>query len=123
MLLKEINFHFLNEDGVTILMFRNENNYFQIQDTKEYDQQDIDLNQNIYYLELNDQIKGGYSGISRIELNLNILTIDLNEIGKKNIGLSRIEMILIKMNNEKELLLKKELIKVIEKYKISTNLK
>ena len=58
----------------------NQHEYLMIQDSLNYDEQDVELGMDTYYLEVNDQSKGGYGGIDRIELDRGKLKIGLNKI-------------------------------------------
>ena len=77
----------LDENNVFIIGFFNSetNDYFMIQDCLNYDEQDIQLGMNSYYIELNDQSNGGYGGIKNFELTRRNLKIDLDELGIKHL--------------------------------------
>ena len=106
---------FLDKDG---------NSYFQIQDSLglEYDEQDIRLGMNTYYLEKNDQRFSCYGGLSKIILNSNQLIFYLDAIGVSNIEESKIE-IELNLNQTEYFKLKNELLFLIDKHSILSNLK
>lgn len=91
--------------------------YFQIQDIETYEQQDIALGMDRYYIEKNDQGFGGYGGILKIEINQGYLRFDLDEVGKKNLQEDYIEVI---WNGDEPIFhqVQKALKKLIEKYSI-----
>ncbi len=107
-----------DENGLLIIAFsgktENESIYLMIQDAFDRnDEQEIELGMNTFYIEINDQSKSGYGGISEIELCKNLLSIKLNETGKKNLKVEN-KRINIGINiSEKEFVNLTEKLKVI----------
>ena len=87
-----------DENKVLIIAFsgvvtdNNEPAYFMIQDSIEYDEQDIDLDLNKYYIEKNNQSMGGYGGIKKLKLARNRIQIELDQIGIENLKETNIEI-------------------------------
>jgi len=52
-----------------IFQDRDEEKYFQIQEAFKYDEQDVKLGMDKYYIEINDQKYGYYGGIEKIRLD------------------------------------------------------
>lgn len=72
--------------NVLIVGFYTEENYLMIQQSlDEYDEQDVRLGMNTYHIERDDQSYGGYGGVERVNLRRDLIEIELNAIGKKNL--------------------------------------
>ena len=69
MLLTITNYTLIQEENISILGFSEGNKYFQIQESQDYDEQDINLGLNTYHIEFNDQKNGRYGGIEKIKMN------------------------------------------------------
>jgi hypothetical protein len=69
-------------------------NSFQIQDTLEYDEQDEERGEDLYYITLEDSegYIGTYGGIQRITLSATNLQVELDEVGQKTLGVSQIKI-------------------------------
>ncbi|RBP26417.1 immunity protein 10 of polymorphic toxin system [Oceanihabitans sediminis] len=79
-----------DENGLLIIGFSgklsNEDFYLIIQDASDReDEQEIELGMDTFHIEVNDQSRGGYGGITELELWKNTLHLKLNEVGKKNL--------------------------------------
>lgn len=62
--------------------------YLMIQDAFDReDEQEIKLGMDTFFIEFQDQARGGYGGIQEIELSRDYLRIELNDVGKKNLKL------------------------------------
>jgi hypothetical protein len=86
-----------DEYGVLIIALANlqndePQNYFMIQDSEEYDEQDRELGMDTYYIERDKQIFSSYGGIKTITLNPVSLRIELNEKGARQLEASIIEI-------------------------------
>ncbi|MBD0779943.1 hypothetical protein HPE56_19265 [Maribacter sp. ANRC-HE7] len=107
-----------DENELLIIAFSgktgNEDIYLIIQDAFDRkDEQEIELGMNTFHIEINDQSRSGYGGISEIELWKNMLSIKLDKTGKENLKVEN-EIINIGLNiNEKEFVNLTEKLKVI----------
>lgn len=91
-------------------------NYLMIQDAYDReDEQEINLGMDTFYIETQDQSRGGYGGIKEIELGRDYLHIELNEIGKKNLKLTNSTLkISFDINHKSILNLKEKLNEIFE---------
>ena len=87
-----------DENKVLIIAFsgvvtkNNEPVYFMIQDSIEYDEQDIGLGLNKYYIEKNNQSMSGYGGLKKLTLARNSIQIELDQVGIENLKETNIEI-------------------------------
>lgn len=109
---KEI-FADFDENEILIIMFSGDSNdqgetvYFMIQNSKEYDDQDEQLNMETYYIEKNDQSMGGYGGIKELRLDKNRIQIEFDNKGIENLIEKKIEIEFECNDNEYDNLRKK----------------
>ena len=99
------------EDGILIIGFLEEleQKYFMIQDALgEYGEQDIELDMDTYYIEINDQLFSTYGGINKIKMSAQRLVFTLNNRGLESLKEDEIT-IDFTLSREKYLELKKEL--------------
>jgi hypothetical protein len=66
--------------------------YFMIQDSNEYDHQDKELGMDTYYIEKNDQSMSGYGGVKELRLSKNKIQIDLDQKGIERLEETNIEI-------------------------------
>lgn len=59
------------------------------------DPQDVELGHDTFYIELNDQSRGGYGGVSGIDVSPHTVTFSLTETGRRQLGLQQ-DMVVIK---------------------------
>jgi hypothetical protein len=85
-----------DENEVLIIVFADlqenggPNHYFMIQHTNEYEEQDIKLDTDTYYIERDDQGFSTYGGIEKISLRPTQISIDLDKLGQKHLAVSKI---------------------------------
>jgi len=92
-----------------------EERYFQIQDAYAYDEQDISLGMNKYYIELIDQCFGSYGGIESIQRNPSELRIGLDSAGEKKLNTSEIIM---EIEEVEFIKIQRELMDIFSKHQI-----
>ncbi len=61
------------------------NHYFMIQHSEEYDEQDVELGMNAYYIERDGQGYSTYGGIQKIVLGSRQIRVELDEVGQKQL--------------------------------------
>lgn len=78
---------------ILVVGFYTDDHYLMIQQgLDEYDEQDIRLGMNTYHIERDNQSYGEYGGVERILLERNLIEIELDERGKKNLQCDRIKI-------------------------------
>jgi hypothetical protein len=121
MFIKTKEFGIVKENDLLIIGFLHEDkhHYFQIQDSLDmiYDEQDIKLGMNFYYLEKNNQCFSCYGGLSKIILNSTHLFFYLDATGINKLKESKIE-IELNLNQMDYNKLKNELLFLIQKHNI-----
>lgn len=71
---------------------REDQQYFMIQDALEYDRQDIQLGTDTYYIELNNQAKGLYGGISNLTVERELITFELEPTAQDRLAETSVEI-------------------------------
>lgn len=71
---------------------REDQRYFMIQDALEYDRQDIKLGMDTYYIELNNQAKGLYGGVSQMTLERDLITFELEPAAQDRLAETSVEI-------------------------------
>lgn len=107
-----------DEYRVIIFSDEKENSLFQIQDAYQYDEQDVQLGMNSYYLEVNYQSNCCYGGISELELKNSSLMIQLTENAANKLKMDKIE---IRFSEDKFEVVKKEISRMASKHRINLN--
>lgn len=87
-----------DSNGVLVIGFsagfneREDQRYFMIQDALEYDRQDMLLGTDTYYIELNNQAKGLYGGVSEMSLQRDLITFILEPAAQDRLAETSIEV-------------------------------
>lgn len=70
---------------VLVVGFYTDEHYLMIQQSTEFDEQDVRSGMNTYHIERDDQSYGEYGGVELITLQPNRIEVELDERGKKNL--------------------------------------
>jgi hypothetical protein len=108
-----VGFADLQDDGET-------NHYFMIQHTDEYDKQDAELGMDTYYIERDDQGYSTYGGIRQIRLSPSQVTVELDEVGSKQLEVPQV-VIGLNLQEEEYVHLKDHLKKIFDEQTLSIN--
>jgi len=110
-------------DGILIIVFLDEweQKYFMIQDVLTmYNEQDIKLGMNTYYIEINDQILSTYGGILGIKMDTQGVVFMLDATGRRGLKKHEITIDFV-VSKEKYIELKEALSQLSNKHAISAN--
>ncbi len=79
---KEISTEIDEDNNITVAFSSSNDEYFMIQFSGEFDEQDVKLGTDTYHIEKNNQSMGTFGGIENIQLYSDRITFNLNQKGQ-----------------------------------------